>query len=196
MFRTLVTIASSVGLLLFSRCASTQERPKVSATNAPQKAGTSAFYDFKMKTLDGKDFDFATLKGKKVLLVNTASKCGLTPQYEDLEKLHEAYKGKNVVVLGFPANNFMGQEPGSNADIQSFCTKNYGVTFQMFEKLDVTGEKKHPLYQWLTDKSKNGWNEQEPNWNFSKYLVNEQGELVSFFPSKTLPMSKEITEKL
>ena len=129
-------------------------------------------------------------------MVNTASKCGLTPQYEDLEKLHEAYKDKNVVVLGFPANNFMGQEPGSNADIQSFCTKNYGVQFQMFEKLDVTGDKKHPLYKWLTDKSKNGWNEQEPNWNFSKYLVNEQGELVSFFPSKTLPMSKEITEKL
>lgn len=151
----------------------------------------ASFYDFKLKSIDGKEIDFAQFKGKKVLLVNVASKCGLTPQYEGLQKLHEQY-GSKLVILGFPANNFMGQEPGSNEEIAGFCQKNYGVSFQMFEKISVLGEDQHPLYQWLTKKDLNGWNESKPDWNFAKYLVNENGELIKFFSARTQPMSEEI----
>lgn len=155
-----------------------------------QKA-PSSFYDFKMKSIDGKTIDFSTFKGKKVLLVNVASKCGHTPQYADLQKLHEQY-GEKVAVLGFPANNFGAQEPGSNQDIVQFCSANYGVTFQMFEKISVKGSDTDPLYVWLSDKAYNGWNDKSPAWNFSKYLVNEQGELIGFYPSGTKPLSDEI----
>jgi glutathione peroxidase len=186
-------ILTSVGALFFARCASTQERPK---TAAATPTAASEFYNFKVKALDGSDFDFATLKGKKVLIVNTASKCGYTPQYADLEKLHQQYKDKNVVVIGFPANDFMSQEPGDAKEIGAFCTKNYGVTFPMMDKVTVVGGAKAPIYQWLSNKAKNGWNEQEPSWNFCKYLINEKGELVSFFPSKVLPLSDEIVKKL
>ncbi len=183
-------------LFLFSKCARTQERPTSLEASAGKAVKNSAFYDFKLKTIDGKDFDFSSLKGKKVLIVNTASKCGYTPQYDGLEKLYKAYHDKNVEILGFPANNFMSQEPGNNGEIKEFCTKNYGVTFTMFEKVDVTGDAKAPIFKWLSTKAQNGWNEQEPSWNFCKYLVNEKGELVAFFPSKVEPMSKEITDKL
>ncbi len=153
------------------------------------------FYDFKMKSIDGKEIDFSTFKGKKVLLVNTASECGYTPQYADLEKLHKEY-GNKVVVLGFPANNFGGQEPGSNTEIKAFCTKNYGVSFQMFEKISVEGKDAHPLYQWLSKKDLNGNNDKAPNWNFCKYLINEKGELVKFFPSSVKPMSPELLKEI
>ncbi|MDX5436748.1 MAG: glutathione peroxidase [Pontibacter sp.] len=157
-------------------------------TTSNPNAQTSDFYGFKMKTLDGKDVDFSQYKGKKVLLVNTASECGYTPQYADLQKLHETH-GSDVVVLGFPANNFGGQEPGSNEEIASFCQKNYGVNFPVFEKISVVGADKHPLYVWL---AQNAPNHEEPNWNFCKYLVNEEGQVVAFFPSKVKPTDKEL----
>jgi glutathione peroxidase len=149
------------------------------------------FFDFKMKAINGKEINFSQYKGKKVLVVNVASKCGFTPQYEELQKLHEMY-GNKVVILGFPANNFMSQEPGSNEDIQEFCKKNYGVTFQLFEKISVKGDDQHPLYQFLTKKELNGNIDQEPKWNFNKYLINEKGEVVKWWPSAVKPLDEEI----
>jgi glutathione peroxidase len=150
-----------------------------------------SFYTFKMNSIDGEAIDFSQYKGKKVMLVNVASKCGLTPQYAELEQLHEQY-GDKLVILGFPANNFAGQEPGTNDEIQEFCKKNYGVKFQMFEKISVKGDNQHPLYQWLTKKELNGWNDEAPAWNFTKYLVNEKGELIKVFRSKVKPTDKEV----
>jgi glutathione peroxidase len=142
-----------------------------------------------MNSLDGKPIDFSQYKGKTLLIVNTASECGYTPQYADLQKLHETF-GDKVIILGFPANNFGGQEPGTNTEIASFCKKNYGVTFQMFEKISVKGSDQHPLYAWLKEKTG-----QEPGWNFSKYLVKPDGT-VMFFKSGVKPMDKEITSQL
>jgi glutathione peroxidase len=150
-------------------------------------------YDFKLKSLDGKTIDFSQFKGKKVLLVNVASKCGYTPQYTNLQKLHEQY-GNKVVVIGVPANNFGSQEPGTNDEIGSFCKKNYGVTFLMLEKISVKGSDQNPLYQWLSKKELNGVSDKEPSWNFCKYLINEKGELMQFFPSSVDPLSKDITD--
>lgn len=165
---------------------------KTSTTDAVNvEKPKKSFYDFKLNSIDGKPIDFKKYKGKKVLLVNVASKCGFTPQYAELEELHEKY-GDKLVILGFPANNFKEQEPGSNEEIAEFCQKNYGVKFQMFEKISVVGEDQHPLYQWLSKKEMNGWNDQAPKWNFSKYLINEKGELVKFFESKVKPMSEEV----
>lgn len=180
-------------LILFS-CQRSIERPEILqagffTTNT--KSMESTFYDFKMKDLDGKEIDFSKYKGKKLLLVNVASKCGYTPQYAALQELNEKY-GDKVQVLGFPANNFGGQEPGSNEEIKSFCSENYGVTFPVFEKISVKGFDKHPLYRWLSDEKMNGWNNQEPTWNFCKYLIDEKGELVKFFPSAVTPMDEEI----
>lgn len=151
-----------------------------------------SFYDLKAKTIEGNDLDFSSLKGKKVLMVNTASKCGYTPQYEDLEKLFQAYKDKNFVIIGFPANNFMHQEPGTNADIKEFCTKNYGVTFQIMEKVSVKGDDIDPVYQWLTQKEKNGKMDSEVKWNFQKYMIDEKGNLVDVAYSKEKPMDDKI----
>jgi glutathione peroxidase len=148
-----------------------------------------SIYDFKMKSLDGKEIDFAKYRGKTLLIVNVASECGYTPQYADLQKLHEQY-GDKVVILGFPANNFGGQEPGTNLQIAQFCKQNYGVQFQMFEKISVKGDDQHPLYQWL--KAKSG---QEPSWNFCKYLVKPDGT-VKFFPSKVKPLDQDIVSAL
>lgn len=148
-----------------------------------------SIYDFKINSLEGEEIDFSRYKGKNLLIVNVASRCGFTPQYADLEKLHEEF-GDQVVVLGFPANNFGSQEPGSNLEIAEFCQKNYGVKFQMFEKISVKGEDQHPLYQWLREKTG-----QEPTWNFCKYLVKPDGT-VQFFPSKVKPMDKEILNAL
>ena len=152
---------------------------------------TSGFYDFKVKTLEGQDFDFSSLKGKKVLVVNTASKCGFTPQYKDLEELYERYQGK-LVIIGFPANNFANQEPGSASDIRKFCTDNYGVTFPMMEKISVKGDDMHPLYKWLTSKDKNGVIDSEVKWNFQKYLIDENGKLVDVIYSKEKPGSDKV----
>jgi glutathione peroxidase len=151
-----------------------------------------SFYDFKVKAIDGKEFDLASLKGKKVLVVNTASKCGLTPQYEQLQEVFEKYGGDNFTIIGFPANNFMKQEPGTNEEIAEFCQKNYGVTFQMMEKISVKGDDMHPLYQWLTQKSKNGVLDSEIGWNFQKYLIDEKGNLVKMVAPKVKPNDEEI----
>ncbi len=152
------------------------------------------FYDFKVKTLDGEEFDFSQLKGKKVMIVNTASKCGFTPQYEQLEKIYKEYEGDNFVIIGFPANNFMHQEPGSDKEIKEFCSLNYGVTFPMMSKISVKGSDMHPLYKWLTSKSLNGVMDSKVKWNFQKYLINEKGELEKVFYSSTKPDSPEILE--
>ena len=153
-------------------------------------ANPKTIYDFKVKTLAGKETSLAEYKGKKIVILNVASECGYTPQYGDWEKFYEANKNK-FVVLGFPANNFGGQEPGSNEQIATFCTKNYGVTFPVFEKISVKGADKAPIYKWLSTKALNGWNEKEPTWNFCKYLVNEKGELTHFFASDIKPTSAD-----
>lgn len=142
-------------------------------------------YDFKLPAIDGQQIDFAQYKGKNLLIVNVASKCGYTPQYADLQKLHELH-GDKVTILGFPANNFMSQEPGTNEEIASFCQKNYGVSFQMFEKISVKGKDQHELYSWLKDKSG-----KEPSWNFCKYVVTKDGK-VTFFASSVKPMDSQI----
>ncbi|WP_345266522.1 glutathione peroxidase [Nibrella viscosa] len=157
-------------------------------TNAEAPAKT--LYDFTMKSIDGKPVALSGFKGKKVVILNVASKCGYTPQYADWEKFYKEH-GSKIVVLGFPANNFMSQEPGSNEDIATFCQKNYGVTFPMFEKIDVTGDSQHPLYKWLSTKSLNGWNDKTPSWNFCKYVINENGQLTHFFASGVKPTDAE-----
>ncbi|MDX5325859.1 MAG: glutathione peroxidase [Bacteroidota bacterium] len=151
-----------------------------------------SFYDFKVKTIDGQNFDLSLLKGKRVLVVNTASECGYTPQYAQLEELYEAYGGKDFTIIGFPANNFGGQEPGSNEEIQSFCQKNYGVTFPMMSKISVKGEDMHPLYQWLTTKKMNGVMDAPVKWNFQKYLIDEKGNLVDVKLSAVSPLDESI----
>ena len=153
---------------------------------------SSIFYNFTMKTIDGKDFNFSQLKGKKVLIVNTASEYVYTPQYEALEKLYKENKDKNFVILGFPANNFGKQEPGTNEQIQEFCTKNYGVSFPMFEKVSVSGEDMIPLYKWLTSKELNGVADSPVKWNFYKFLIDEKGNWVKGLSSKATPDSEEI----
>jgi len=151
-----------------------------------------SFYDFKVKDIDGNDFSLASLKGKKVLVVNTASKCGNTPQYEQLQDLYEKYGTEKFTIVGFPANNFGQQEPGTNKEIEEYCTKNYGVTFLMMEKISVKGDDIHPLYQWLTSKSKNGVLDSEVTWNFQKYLIDEKGNLVKMIAPKVLPNDEQI----
>ena len=155
-----------------------------------QQPVSGSIYDFTLNGLNGKPVNFEQFRGKYLMVVNTASKCGYTPQYADLEKLHEQY-GDRVEVLGFPANNFLWQEPGSNEDIASFCEVNYGVKFKMFEKISVKGKDSHPLYTWLTAKSGH-----EPSWNFCKYLIDRSGEVIGFYPAKVNPMAHEIIRKI
>jgi glutathione peroxidase len=151
------------------------------------------FYALKATTLQGEEYSFEQLRGKYVLIVNTASKCGFTKQYADLQRLWETY-GDKIVVLGFPCNQFGEQEKGSNAEIGTFCKANYGVTFPMMSKSDVKGKNQNPVYKWLTDKAENGWNTKEPTWNFCKYIINPQGYLLNFFPSKIEPLGEEIVK--
>lgn len=158
---------------------------------APEKT----IYDLKMKALDGQEIDFNSYKGKKLLIVNTASECGYTPQYEELQYLHQT-QGNKITVLGFPANNFGGQEPGSNDEIGAFCKKNYGVTFQLFAKSSVLPPDQNPLYQWLTQAEQNGWNTEAPSWNFCKYLVDEKGQLLKFYSAAISPLSDELMKML
>jgi glutathione peroxidase len=172
------------------------EPPKVidiSSNEYKNKTMTAQnIYQFKVNDLTGNEFDFASLKGKKILIVNTASKCGLTPQYKDLELIYEKYKSKNFVIIGFPANDFMKQEPGSNEEIGAFCQKNYGVTFPMMSKISVKGNDMHPIYQFLTQKSKNGLKDNEVEWNFQKYLIDENGELAKIIKPQTLVTDAEV----
>lgn len=148
-----------------------------------------SLYDFKINSIDGIPVDFECYRGKNLLIVNTASKCGYTPQYETLQKLHEDY-GDKVVVLGFPSNNFLWQEPGTNSEIAGFCKQNYGVTFQLFEKISVKGKDQHPLYQWLTAKSG-----KKPTWNFCKYFVNKNGEVRGFYGPRVSPLDEAIIKQ-
>lgn len=157
-----------------------------------QVEAQKSFYDFVVKDIDGKEFALSSLKGKKVMVVNTASKCGLTPQYAKLESLYKSYGGKDFIIIGFPANNFMKQEPESDAQIKSFCTEEYGVSFPMMSKISVKGDDMHPLYQWLTEKEKNGLEDSKVSWNFQKYLIDENGKLVKVISPRTDPLDDEI----
>lgn len=149
-------------------------------------------HQFKVTAIDGSEFDMAALKGKKVMIVNTASKCGFTPQYKSLQELYENYGGNKFVIIGFPANNFMNQEPGSNEEIQKFCSASYGVTFPMMEKISVKGKDIHPLYKWLTTKSLNGKSDSGVSWNFQKFLIDEDGNLVDVLSPATKPDDKKV----
>nr|WP_246020741.1 glutathione peroxidase [Flavobacterium humi] len=151
-------------------------------------------YQFKVTDIDGKEFDFASLKGKKVMIVNTASKCGLTPQYEQLQALYDEFKADNFVVVGFPSNSFEDQEPGTNAEIATFCKKNYGVSFPMMGKVSVKGADMDPLYQFLTQKSKNGLEDNTVKWNFQKYLINENGHLDKIIAPQVVPIDETIMD--
>jgi len=172
--KTILTIAASLVLANFTM------------------AQSKSFYDFTVKDIDGNDFPLSQLKGKKVMVVNTASKCGFTPQYEILEKVYLDYKDKNFVIIGFPANNFLRQEPGSNSEIKQFCTDKFSVTFPMMEKISVKGEDIQPLYIWLTSKTQNGVMDSEVKWNFQKYLIDENGKLVDVAYSREKPDSDRI----
>lgn len=158
----------------------------VSGVKAQEK---SSFYDLKTTTIDGKEFLFSSLKGKKVLIVNTASKCGYTPQYKQLEEVCKKYGGDNFVIIGFPANNFMNQEPGSNEDIMAFCQKNYGVSFPMMHKISVKGDDMDDVYVWLTNKALNGVLSSTVKWNFQKYMINADGSLYGMAETSEKPDS-------
>ena len=155
-----------------------------------------SFYDYQVTDIDGNSFSFSQLKGKKVMVVNVASKCGFTPQYEQLEEVYKKYKDNNFVIIGFPANNFKEQEPGTNEEIKSFCTLTYGVTFPIMDKVSVKGDDMAPIYRWLTDKDLNGESNSSVKWNFQKYLIDEKGDLIDVFYSATNPMSEDITKFL
>jgi len=182
-------------LMLLGSCQNKQINAEIAQADTAENTTPMAketIYQFKVKDISGKDFDFATLKGKKIMVVNTASKCGLTPQYKELEALYKQYGKDNFVIVGFPANNFASQEPGTNDEIATFCQMNYGVTFPMMEKISVKGDDMAPIYKFLTQKSKNGLEDSEVQWNFQKYLINAQGELVKVVDPKTLPNDPEV----
>ena len=161
----------------------------------PDAMKAQTIYQFKVPALDGGTINFSDYKGKKILVVNTASKCGFTPQYAQLEELYKKYQDQ-LVIIGFPANNFGGQEPGTNEEIKSFCTKNYGVTFPMAAKVSVKGDDIAPIYKWLTEKSENGVMDADIKWNFTKFLLDENGVLITKFDSKVTPLSDEIISYL
>ena len=173
--KTTITLLSIMTLTLYS-----------------QTSVDNSIHQFKVADIYGNIFDFSRLKGKKVMIVNTASKCGLTYQYEALQKLYSEYKDLNFVIVGFPSNDFLWQEPGSNDEIIDFCEQNYGVTFPMMSKITVKGTKKHPIYQFLTQKSKNNYKDSRVTWNFQKYLVNKQGRVEKIISPRTRPDSEEI----
>lgn len=165
------------------------------AKKVDDSTSKASFYELKAIGIDGEEISFNQYKGKKVLIVNVATKCGYTYQYEGMQKLNDLY-GDKVAVLGFPANDFLFQESGSNESIAEFCESVFGVTFQMFEKITTKGRNQSPVYTWLSDSNLNGWNNQRPTWNFCKYLIDENGELIAFFDSRVKPLSEEITSLL
>jgi len=168
----------------------------ISEIKATDNVVGKTIYDFSIKSLDGKSLiRLSDFKGKKLLLVNTASKCGFTPQYAELQKMHETYPDK-LVIIGFPCNQFFWQESGTAEEIASFCQKNYGVTFPLTEKISVKGKDQHPIYQWLCRKENNGVEDVKVGWNFGKFLIDEQGKFIAYFPSKVKPMSPEILSKI
>lgn len=184
-------ISLFIAILILSSCQN-QAQNNIKAMETQKPAQTQTIYQFKVTDLYGKEFDFSTLKGMKLLIVNTASECGLTPQYKDLEAIYKKYKDLNFVIVGFPANNFGSQEPGSNEQIAKFCQMNYGVTFPMMSKISVKGKDIHEVYQFLTQKDKNGLQDSQVEWNFQKYLINEEGELIKVLSPSVLPTDAEI----
>lgn len=189
-------IAISTIILSCAAQSNNASQPNVSEKDMNTTTDTNrTIHQFKVASLDGGMIDFASFKGKKILVVNTASECGYTPQYKDLQALYEKYKDK-LVIVGFPANNFGGQEPGSNTEIKSFCQKNYGVSFPMAAKISVKGDDTAPIYKWLTSKEENGVLDAIIKWNFNKFLLDENGKMIAYFPSKVTPMSEEIISKL
>jgi len=185
-------IAFLVCSAVFLVAAQLQAQTSINKSKTEKVMEKQTIYQFKVEDLSGNVFDFASLKGKKIMIVNTASKCGLTPQYKDLEAVYKEYKDKGFVIVGFPANNFASQEPGSNEEIQAFCQLNYGVTFPMMDKVSVKGDDMCEVYKFLTQKSKNGLQDSEVEWNFQKYLINEKGELVKVIKPKTLVTEPEV----
>jgi glutathione peroxidase len=172
-------------------CKTINSRPE----NLMTKPGEKTLFDFTAKSIDGQDVNLSVYKGKKILIVNVASECGYTPQYKGLEELYEKFKDK-LVILGFPANNFGAQEPGTNDEIKKFCENEYKVTFPMFSKISVIGDERNEIYKWLTTKELNGWNDKAPTWNFCKYLVDENGKLSKFYSFRVEPLSEEIVSEL
>ncbi|MDR3022809.1 glutathione peroxidase [Chryseobacterium sp.] len=172
----------------------TNQKSEISKAKTAELMGKT-IYDFKVESLDGKEINFADFKGKKILIVNTASECGFTPQYADLEKVYEEYKDK-LIVVGFPANNFGGQEPGTNTEIGAFCQKNYGVTFPLAAKVSVKGDDTAPIFKYLTEQELNGVKNTTILWNFTKFLVDENGKLIDSFVSTTKPTDQAITKYL
>ena len=182
---------------IFASCAQAKTNTTIIENMKTNTMADSAksIHSFSVKALDGSSINLSDYKGKKILIVNTASECGYTPQYKELEALYEKYKNK-LVIIGFPANNFGGQEPGSNTEIKTFCEKNYGVTFPMAEKISVKGNDMAPIYKWLTGKAENGVLDAEIKWNFNKFLLDENGHIIAKFDSGTTPMSDDIIGKL
>lgn len=162
------------------------------SARSQKEEGDTTIYQFKVQSLDGEEFDFSTLKGKKIMVVNTASKCGLTPQYKQLQAIYEKYNDKDFVIVGFPANNFLFQEPGTDEEIAVFCEQNYGVSFPMMSKISVKGKNMHPIYEFLTKKSKNGVIDSSVSWNFQKYLINPDGRLAKVISPRTLPDDQSV----
>jgi glutathione peroxidase len=185
-------LATLTCCIAFLFCCQNKAQNSVDTNTKAQTMTKQSIHQFKVTDLSGNTFDFASLKGKKVMVVNTASKCGLTPQYKDLETLYKTYKDKGFVIVGFPANNFASQEPGTNEEIAQFCQLNYGVSFPMMAKVSVKGNDMCEVYQFLTQQSKNGLQDSQVEWNFQKYLLNEKGELVKVISPRTLPTDAEI----
>ena len=197
-----ITYLLHLPILVLLACTQTSKENVVSEINhsteitpenpMKQTAEQQTIYNYKVKDIAGDEFDFASLKGKKIMIVNTASECGLTPQYEQLQEVYEEFKDKNFIIIGFPANNFGAQEPGTNEQIATFCKKNYGVSFPIMSKISVKGSDIHPIYQFLTQKAKNGLQDSEVEWNFQKYLIDEKGHLAKVISPRTLPNAPEI----
>lgn len=187
-------LMAACGALLLLSCQNKAQDIQIDTNKNKTVMEKQNIYQFKVKDLAGNTFDFSTLKGKKILIVNTASKCGLTPQYRDLEVIYKKYKDSNFVVIGFPANNFGSQEPGTSAEIASFCQRNYGVSFPMMDKVSVKGSDMCAVYQFLTQKSQNGQEDSEVAWNFQKYLINEKGELEKVISPQILPSDPAVID--
>tara|TARA_B100000287_G_C20644864_1_gene784767 strand:- start:1423 stop:2007 length:585 start_codon:yes stop_codon:yes gene_type:complete len=183
----IISILLISGALLLVSCAT-----KVNQVNQNGQKPIESFYNLEAQSIDGNTIKMSDFKNKNILIVNVASKCGFTPQYKSLQKLHELYKDK-LYILAFPSNDFLGQEPGSNKEIKKFCEVNFGVKFDIFEKISVKGNDIHPIYDWLSNENLNGWNNKKPNWNFNKYLIDKEGKLVGLWGSKIDPQSTEIT---
>ena len=194
MKKLLLIIAIPVAFIAFRDINKSKSAFDMNKTELKSENNVENIYQFKVTDINGEVFDFASLKGKKIMVVNTASKCGLTPQYDDLQALYKKYQEKNFIIVGFPANNFMEQEPGTNEEIAEFCKLNYGVTFPMMEKISVKGKDMHPLYQFLTEKSRNGLEDSEVAWNFQKYLIDEKGHLAMVIAPKTSPTDQKIID--